>query len=610
MHNKNNEKDIKNRMIEKSASLWGIAPKDIDSSFDPLVSLIISACASEISKIEGEIYNSQSRITERLIQLMTPEAIHGANPAHAIAYADPVDKSITINSKHQLYCKRKTSLDRNETLKKNIFFSPSREMRLIDAKISHVLCGDKLYVHNEKKGKKFIGTIENFGNPSKLYLGINSHSDNVPLKDVSLYFEYEDASLNDLFYHHLKNVKCLLNSDKLTTIKGFFDHKEQQRLNVEAIFNSVTNKTKSIEDRINQFYEKNFISIKSLSYLSKKGKMPDGVFSEIDIKSYPELQDLNWIEIEFPRIINANILEQVSVSLNAFPVLNRKLNSFSYQLKDFIHIVPIQTNDLFLDIQTVENTEGKNYLLRQNSTNDQRKGTFILREDQAGKLDSRNAKQFLSHMMELMKEESAAFSFLGSDFLQANINKLNQTILLLEKRAEDLTRQPNETVYLSVKPYNAKENLMVEYWTTDGSLGNKIKGGSLLYNYEGTDIKQKSAKLLTSTFNGKDSLGMGERLNNYRSSLLSRDRIVTKKDVSALCYSVYNNHIKDVEVKKSYSSDISINKGVVACMKITLYASKENQLEDQEWQLLNNNLLSILEEKSINVFPYVIEVKT
>lgn len=212
-------------------------------------------------------------------------------------------------------------------------------------------------------------------------------------------------------------------------------------------------------------------------------------------------------------------------------------------------------------------------------------------------------------MMELMKEESASFSFLGSDFLQSNINKLNQTILLLEKRAEDLTEKTNETVYISVKPYKPRETLMIEYWTTDGSLANKTKAGTSLANYEGTDLKQKGAVLLTTSFNGKDSLSMEERLNNYRSSLLSRDRIVTKQDVAALCHSLYNDRISNVEVEKAYTADISTNKGVLPCMKITLYPNKNNTLNDKEWQLLNNNLLTILEKRSVNVFPYVIEVK-
>ncbi|MGB0949436.1 MAG: hypothetical protein ACPGU0_04955, partial [Marinirhabdus sp.] len=395
-----------------------------------------------------------------------------------------------------------------------------------------------------------------------------------------------------------------------TITEGFYDNSETERLNIEAIFSSITNKTKSIEDRAAEFYKRNFISIKSLAYLAEKSTTAENIFSAEDLKKHPEIKELNWLKMEFPRIIGAVLLEQLICSLNAFPVLNRKVNAFSYKVKDFINIIPIRTNEMFSDIKMVENTSGQVYQLRQNKTTTKQKGTFVIREDQAGKLDSRTAKQFLKHMMELMKEESASFSFLGSDFLQGNINKLNQTILLLEKRAEDLTENSNETVYLSVKPYKRRETLLIDFWTTDGSFCNKTKAGTALSSYEGTDIKQQSGVLLTTLFNGKDSLSMEQRLNNYRSSLLSRDRIVTKQDVIALCHSLYNDKITNVTVKKSYTADVSTNKGVLPCIKITLYPHKDNKLDESEWQLLNNNLLAILKKKSVNVFPYIINLKT
>ncbi len=604
----NNEEDIRSRMVQKAASLWGISPKDIDSSFDPLVSLLIGACASEIGKIEGEIHNSQTRITERLIQLMTPEAIHGANPAQAIAYAEPVDKVFTLKPENQLYFSKKMATWDSGNIQKNIFLSPSRKMRLIDAQITHVVCGQYLYKQQDNANKIRLAKLEKTQSTSTLYLGIYSAYENLPIKDISLYFELQDPTLIDLFYHHLKNSKYLLNGVPLSIQEGFFDSNDSGRNTIEALFGSITNKTKSIEDRANQYYKKNFMSVKSLSYLSKKGVAPESFLSRVEVEKYTDLKDLNWLAIEFPRIIDATVLEKVNCSLNAFPVLNRKLNSFSYQLKDFINIIPIQTNEMFSDIKKVENTDGIVYEMRHNSTTDSQKGTFVIREDQAGKLDSRNAKQFISHMMELMKEESASFSFLGSDFLQSNINKLNQTILLLEKRAEDLTDKSKETVYLSLKPYKPKETLVIEYWTTSGGMSNKVKAGTVLTNYEGTDLKQKGGKLLTPTFNGKDSLSMEERLNNYRSSLLSRDRIVTKKDVEVLCHSIFNDKIEKVEVMRDYTTDISTNKGVVPCMKILLYPNNQNKLSTKDWQLLTNNLLTILEKKSVSVFPYIVKV--
>jgi len=50
--------EIKNRMIKKAAELWGVSPYDIESSFDPVVSLLMGACASELAKISNELTGS------------------------------------------------------------------------------------------------------------------------------------------------------------------------------------------------------------------------------------------------------------------------------------------------------------------------------------------------------------------------------------------------------------------------------------------------------------------------------------------------------------------------------------------------------------------------
>ena len=604
----NENREIKSRMVLKAAALWGISPKDIERSFDPLVTLLLDACASEIEKIETEIGNSQTRITERLIQLMTPEAIHSAQPAHAIAYAQPVENVASISTKTSFLIKKRVT-EAKKTKQKNLFFSPTREMRIIKAKITTVVCGDQIYEQEEHNQRKLLGTLQNYATPSKMFLGIES-TGNIPLKNVSLYLELQQTALNDLFYHHLKNVKCRLNGEEISIHQGFYDNSTQQRIDVDSIFNPTANVTQRIEKNTNQFYEKNFLTIQSLSFLSKKKKLPKGLFTKEEIEKYSNIENLNWLEIEFPRMIDLGILKEVHCSFNAFPVLNRKLKEFSYQLKDFVHIIPIQTDDLFLDLQAVQNVNGKDYYQSQNSVSEQPKGTFTIREDQSGKLDARSAKQFLRHMIELLKEESGSFSFLGSDFLQGHINKLNQTIFLLEKRAEDLTERSKETLYLSVKPFNPKETLTISFWTTDGQLANKIKAGVTLQSYEGTDIQQKTGYLITNTAGGKNSLGMQERLNAYRSALLSRKRIVSKQDVRALCLKFYNDRIDSVAIHKSFTTDISNHKGIMPCMKIVLTPSKKYKMNTKEWQILNNGLLSMLEEKSTNVFPFIIDVVT
>ena len=607
-----NKVQIKNRMIKKAASLWGVSPNEIESSFDPVVSLLIGACASEIEKISSEIDNSQTRITERLIQLMTPETLYGSRPAHGIVYAEPIEKRTTITPEHLLYFKKKIKTKNASTELKNIYFSPIQKNQLVDATIGRMISGDKIF---ELEGKRKTASSLSLKDvkrlsPSTLYLGIKTEHDNISLKDLSFYFELLDVQENELFYHHLKNAKFFFEEKEFKSIPGYFNSDISRRMNLESIFDYKPNKTRNIEEKINKLYKKNFVSIKSDISLRSKGNLPEEFSKFIDQQTHEDLEDYNWIKIEFPRIVNDTILESVYCTFNAFPALNRKWESISYQLKDYIDIVPISTQDLFLDIKGISNTSGKEYRLRENDSASDDKGTYVIRRDNVSKLDYRKAREYLIHLIELLKDESASFSFFGNDFLQSNINELNQNISLLEKKVSDMKKSSEETNYISVKPYKKKDTLLVEYWVTNGEDANQIKSGNSLSIYQGSDLKQKGSMFLTSTFQGKNNLGMEERLNAYRRALLSRNRIVTREDVKALCYELCSTKVQEVKVGKGFKTDIHVSKGLIPCIEVKLIENKEEITSDIEWNSLKSNILSILEQQSLNVFPYKITVIT
>ncbi len=605
-----NKVQIKNRMIKKAASLWGVSPNEIESSFDPVVSLLIGACASEIEKISGEIDNSQTRITERLIQLMTPETLYGSRPAHGIVYSEPIEKKSTITPEHLLYYKKKVKTKNASTELKNIYFSPIQKNELIDATISRMICGDKIF---ELEGKRKTisplsfnkgGSLPN----STLYLGVSSEHEKIALKDVSFYFELLDVQENELFYHHLKNATFYIDGKSVDVFPGYYNSNVSRRINLESIFDYKPNKTRNIEQQIKKLYKKHFISVKSNISLNSGAKIPEEFSNFINQKDHDDLADFSWIKIEFPRIIDDSVLESVYCTFNAFPALNRKWESISYQLKDYIDIVPISTQELFLDIKSISNTSGKEYRLRENDSSLDDKGTYVIRRDNVSKLDYRKAREYLIHLIELLKDESASFSFFGNDFLQSNINELNQNISLLEKKVSDMKKSSEETNYISVKPYKKKDTLLVEYWVTNGEDANQIKSGNSLNIYQGTDLKQKGSMFLTSTFQGKNNLGMEERLNAYRRALLSRNRIVTREDIKALCYELCSNKVQEVKVSKGFKTDIHISKGLIPCIEVKLLVNKAEKTSSGEWDSLKSNILSILEQQSLNVFPYKITV--
>ena len=49
---------IKNRILKNISKIWGFSDTELETSFDPLVGLIIGAISTELEKISDEINSS------------------------------------------------------------------------------------------------------------------------------------------------------------------------------------------------------------------------------------------------------------------------------------------------------------------------------------------------------------------------------------------------------------------------------------------------------------------------------------------------------------------------------------------------------------------------
>ena len=368
----NTKEQIKNRMIRKAAALWDVAPNEIEMSFDPLVSLLINANASEIEKITSEINQSQTRITEKLIQLMTPETAYGPRPAHAIMHTESIEETGKVEPEFLFYHKKRIPKSKTAERFKNIYFSPIKTFKITSASIKYVAVGNSVSEFNSNKEIISIPSETSFSLPeSTLYLGILSESNSINLNQLSVYFELLNIEDKELFYHHLKNAKWYVNQTEVSVVDGFYDAKDIHNNEINAIFGKTPNKTHSFVGQTNNLYKRHFISIKSKTKLTKSNfNELEDVISENKI----ELEGaIKWIKIVFPKIVNNDKLKDVFCSFNCFPVLNRELIEISYQLKEYINILPIKNENLFLDIKSIVNTNGKTYKAQNKNDTDQQK---------------------------------------------------------------------------------------------------------------------------------------------------------------------------------------------------------------------------------------------
>ncbi len=607
-------------MIKNASRLWGFVDTESENSFDPIVGMIIGALASELDKLSGDINDSDSRIVEKLVELLTPEPVTGPMPSHSILRAQPVQPVFEIYPEFQfyLYKKLKNPNDPSKSEEKTIFFSPAGNYKLFNARIDYFATGTKIFEMQDEGFKEMLMQAEQSRRlpQSSIWMGISMDSNIESLEGMSIYFNIKSELHEETFYHSLNRAKWYLNGKSVMPYQGFTGGIQAFRKDLDDLVNQEVNITAKVSRHIQLFYRNHFISFEpgnfKLDEYEWGSPYPEAfntVFDSKDLGNLPP--NLFWIEVQFTQPIPPEILEDVFCSLNCFPVLNRKKNEFTQTSRDNINIIPLETEDSFFDMKKVSNSSGKLYTMKSfSSLEDIEKGSYLLRQGGISRFDSRNAREMLNYLLELLRDESAAFSVLGTDMISSNLRELNQTIARLEQRLTDSNVSKENMSYLMLKAAPQDEIVFVEFWSTNGSFGNKIKAGNKLFVYEGSDIKQESVLLMLQTVGGREKMDTDDRLNAYRKALLTKGRIVTPEDVKALCYEHFGKILEKVEVSKGISRSASISSGFVRTIDVSITISKRTStLTDEELKFMIEDLKVKLEDQSANIIPYRVFLK-
>jgi hypothetical protein len=599
---------IKSRMIRNAAQIWGFQEPQSENSFDPLVSLLLGACAFELEKISSEIINSESRIIERMVNIMTPHPITSPRPAYAVAYSRPFKKGAKVKPEYQFYTDIKVS-DRYEKKAedKQIFFSPTGTFSLTDGRVRYIAAHKRIYEIVDEQYKDII--CEKFKtplSPASLFIGVEM---NERPAELTFFFDIISEHLRQSFFADLES--CLwktggifVSSKKGLKDLGRCDHDVYQLINRQLDLSS------KISDHVNNYYNSQFItlSLKDIEGLPEQDviMMPQALVSSIDEKELPDIDsNIIWIELQFSKPLSDELLENLTCSLNCFPVINMRQNEYTGSTRELINIIPLHTEDVFFDLKCVTNNNGEAYKINHFiSQNEISKGSALLRSDGVGRFDVRSAMEYLEYLLELMKEESAAFNVIGSDMIASNLRELNQAIARLEKKIEDVQFEKGDTAYLMLKPQDGDRQVFVEFWSTNCTLANNIRAGSMLNVYRADDIDYNASRLMTSTTGGKEKPSTEARINTYRRSLQSGNRVVTTEDVKALCFEHFGDHVADVQIEKGIEKGNSKSEGFIRTIDIFLIMKKGHDIDLAEQSRIRQELLVLLEERSSNIFPF------
>jgi hypothetical protein len=254
---------IKTRMLKNAARIWGFSETEAENNFDPLVSLLLGACATELEKISDEIYASRARVLERLVHLLSPEVLTGALPAHAVVSAVSAEDNSSLEHGTQLYTKWKiASADENrESVCKDIYFSPTGVFNINKASVRFIAAGNSLFRMKGAVNKEIIAYNEQKElSASTLWIAIDEPEAN--LHDSLFYFDFRNEADRNFFLHHLPKAKWFMHDNLLRHLPGYGNREiSGEGTDIESILQHDDDVNDKIKKHINAYYKRNFINL-------------------------------------------------------------------------------------------------------------------------------------------------------------------------------------------------------------------------------------------------------------------------------------------------------------------------------------------------------------
>lgn len=600
---KEKKERIKDRMLKTAARLWGYPDAEVETSFDPIVQLLLEACASELEKISGEVDVSHARLVERLAQIMMPEPITSSQPAFGILHATSTETSADIQADHQFYHHTKAGHNSQD-----LFFSPVTTHRLFKGHVQYLGIGAKLYETRDNWFKEQILQGQALPDvPSNhLWLGLAMEDASLSYEGMSFFFDLRNIHQQEMFYHYLPLARFFINDAEVTVKAGYHHSRPADEEEIERMVEVAVDTNARYSQHVLQRFRRHFLTITD-NRVHKTGNasLPAALASLFGQDAEKLQKEVQWIRIEFPEALHHTLLEDLYCSINCFPVINKKNNEQSLKLNRYLNIIPLQTPDIFFDIKRVYDLEGTDYYVRNFATAGQmQEGELVVRSSGIGRFDTREAKEVIAYLMEVIRDESSLFEEVKNDYVTNRMRELHQLIASLEEQLQPGSNKGN-IPYVMVKPRENAAYIFIEFYSTNGTAANNIRMGSKLLEYGSIQTKPGSITLLTNTQGGKDRLNIDEKINLYRSHLLSHNRIVTPEDIKALCRTIFGKELKSSGVTKGVSLQPGGNAGYVRTMDIKLQLVQPiARYPSANLNYLKEELLLQLEEKSANTFPF------
>ena len=597
------KENIRNRMLKNILVLWDVHSIE---NMDPIVKLLIESLSSEIFKLFGDFSDMEERVLSRLAMSMTPSSELTAKPSHALIRVMPNDADYIISNESRF------KYDDNKFVKRlglnKVYYTPIESARIVDAKVSHVAAVGKLF--SMTNGIKHdIGYAANLdeGLNYCAWIGVDVAEEIESIDNLSLFFDLTHVSAKADYLRLIPYAKWSVNDEPIEVEAGLY---APVTVEDELICNPTVS-SRLLKD-IYTGYAKHYVTVTSkLNCKSSKKLFPDELKSYYDEETVAKLtKPLLWFKVVFPPHFHGSILEYLLVDTNVIPVTNISICRKHISMKENSTFVPIDMGLLehFIEVHSVSDSSGKKYVEYNSKIYSDRYpgqiGTYSLRKGGCERFVTSDAKNYLTRLVDLLRDESLSFTSLDGDAIKSNIDDL---VICLD-RVESSVQMDDQVIespsYLLVDKTSVGETIFVDYKVTNGVAMNGIKKGAELSLVDNSDLTLGNGYLYTPTKGGAAPPDISRINDIYRYWLVSHDSITSRYDVESFCSAYFADTILKVKVKAGCAIGPRPNEGVINTVDV--HVTLKNNLSDSAEEELKEKLFDMLQSRSPLHYNYQI----
>ena len=402
------------------------------------------------------------------------------------------------------------------------------------------------------------------------------------------------------------------NGNPLFVREGLSYLTENQNDGYEQMFKEQSIRNKVIED-IKSIYRHKFIEVTGISQslFSEPGQLPqnlDFLAGKEEITKFLDNKSYLWLTFEFPPQFSAEILDNFSFVLNAFPVYNRGWKKTEYSLDIMGNNIPLVTDEgeHFLYVDEVQDGDGRKYTeIPFTPADDLKKGLYTVRKGGMERFTSRNAVDMIANVLELTRDEIAAFSLLNRDNVKGVLSEMSDKMKTMVQKVNNAKRNIRQELnYVIMEPVEKTDHTYAAFWITHCTLANHMRPGTELSN----QLKSQTVVLLTETLGGAEEQKGTDSIQAYKYALTTRDKIISLEDVKNYCRMILKDEVREVRVRRGTMISNKPKEGFVRTVEVEIIPQNYSFYGRAYWENMANIIRNQIIAKAIDGIEYIVRI--